>query len=140
MSPVLITEKTAVDSDDPAIWVKRGDPAESLILGTDKQGGLAVYDLGGKQLQYLEAGRLNNVDVRYDVPLGDGRVDLVAAGNRTNDAIWLHAVDAATRDELLAICCRAADRESTARRLRVATVSAVVGEAEAPTLTQPLGR
>src|SRR5690606_31613375 len=40
-------------ADDPAIWLHPSDPAQSRVLGTDKRNGLAVYDLQGRQLQYL---------------------------------------------------------------------------------------
>ena len=43
-------------ADDPAIWIHPTDPAQSMIIGTDKHGGLAVYDLAGAQLQYLADG------------------------------------------------------------------------------------
>src|SRR5262245_31952618 len=43
-------------ADDPAIWVHPTDPAKSVILGTDKRGGLALYDLAGRQIQYLPGG------------------------------------------------------------------------------------
>jgi 3-phytase len=67
-------------ADDPAVWVHPTDPGRSLILGTNKQGGLHVYDLHGKQLQLAGEGtRPNNVDVLYDVPLGGRRVDLALA-------------------------------------------------------------
>jgi 3-phytase len=51
--PVIVTEKVRSDSDDPAIWFNKADPAKSLILGTDKgndtlAGGLYVFDLNGK--------------------------------------------------------------------------------------------
>jgi 3-phytase len=74
-------------ADDAAIWVHPADPAQSRIIGTDKDSGLAVYDLAGAQVQFLPDGRLNNVDVRYDFPLGGVPVDIVAAGNRTDDTI-----------------------------------------------------
>jgi 3-phytase len=37
-------------ADDPAIWVHPVDPALSLVLGTDKKGGLNVFDLEGNRL------------------------------------------------------------------------------------------
>src|SRR5688572_3311652 len=46
-------------ADDPAIWVDRADPAQSLVLGTDKKGGLAVYDLAGVELQRFDNGAQN---------------------------------------------------------------------------------
>src|SRR5262245_14985825 len=42
------------DSDDPAIWVHPTNPEHSLVIATLKNGGLAVFDLGG-QLRQLFA-------------------------------------------------------------------------------------
>jgi 3-phytase len=83
-------------ADDAAIWVHPADSSLSLIIGTDKDSGLAVYDLAGVQVQFLADGELNNVDVRYDFPLGDTSVDIVAAGNRTDDTIAVYAIDPVT--------------------------------------------
>ena len=70
-------------ADDPAIWRNNEDPARSLIVGTDKKGGLYVYDLEGKELSFLPAAGLNNVDL---IELADGRV-LVAASDRSEPEI-----------------------------------------------------
>ena len=51
-------------ADDPAIWVDRNNPSRSIIIGTQKQSGLYVYDLQGRVLQFLPDGRMNNVDLR----------------------------------------------------------------------------
>ncbi|PTT62171.1 hypothetical protein DBR22_17750, partial [Arthrobacter sp. HMWF013] len=72
-------------ADDPAIWIHPTDPSKSTIIGTDKSRdgrGLVVYDLSGRQLFYYPDGRMNNVDVRYNFPLGSSRVGLVGASNR----------------------------------------------------------
>jgi 3-phytase len=74
-------------ADDPAIFVHPTDPARSLILGTDKKAGLAVYDLSGKQLQFLRVGRVNNVDLRVGVRLGDRTLHLAAASDRDGRSI-----------------------------------------------------
>lgn len=50
-------------ADDPAIWRNAADPAKSLIVGTDKRGGLYSYNLAGEQMHFLEAPGLNNVDL-----------------------------------------------------------------------------
>ena len=84
-------------ADDPAIWVNPADPAQSTIIGTDKLGGLAVYDLAGVQLQYLPDGNLNNVDLRAGFALGDQNVALVTAGNRSGNRIAIYQIDPATR-------------------------------------------
>ncbi len=80
-------------ADDPAIWVNAADPSSSRVLGTDKKGGLAVYDLSGQQLQYLPVGRLNNVDVRSGFTLGGKQVDLAVASNRDHNSLHLFAID-----------------------------------------------
>lgn len=84
-------------ADDPAIWLHPSDPQQSTILGTDKQGGLAVYGLDGKQIQYLADGKLNNVDLRYNFPLNGQPTTIVTASNRTNGSIAIYRVNAATR-------------------------------------------
>jgi 3-phytase len=84
-------------ADDPAIWVHPDDPTLSLVIGTNKQAGLHVYDLEGKTLQVLPDGKMNNVDLRYDFPLGGDKVTLVTASNRSNDSIAAYRIDAAAR-------------------------------------------
>jgi len=53
--------------------------------------------LDGKEIQHLRDGRLNNVDIRYGFKLGNQTVDIVTAGNRTNDTIMVYAVNPETR-------------------------------------------
>jgi 3-phytase len=84
-------------ADDPAIWVHPTAPAESTIIGTDKKGGIAVYDIAGNELQYREDGDMNNVDLRDGFPLDGRSVSLVTAGNRDDDSIAVYGVDVATR-------------------------------------------
>lgn len=90
-------------ADDPAVWIHPQDPSSSTIIGTDKQGGLLVFDLTGDQLQYLAVGEVNNVDVRSDLDpstsfqLAGESVSLVVAGNRTTNSIDLHVVDPDSR-------------------------------------------
>lgn len=89
-------------ADDPAIWIHPTDPSLSTIIGTDKtlDGGLGVYDLSGQQLSFFADGRLNNVDVRYNFPLGGARVSLVGATNRSPGQLArmdFFSVDPATR-------------------------------------------
>jgi 3-phytase len=84
-------------ADDPAIWVDPADPSRSAVIGTDKDGGLAVYDLDGKQLQYLPDGELNNVDLRDGFSLGGAAVTLVTAGNRRNNTIAVYRFDPVSR-------------------------------------------
>jgi 3-phytase len=84
-------------ADDAAIWIDPDDPAQSTIIGTDKRGGLAVYDLHGRQLQYVAGGRPNNVDLRDGLHVGERRVTVVAAEERDHNQIVLYRVDPVTR-------------------------------------------
>lgn len=69
-------------ADDPAIWRNPADPAASLIVGTDKKAGLYVYDLSGRQRSFIDAGRVNNVDLR---DMGAAGI-IVAASDRSDKA------------------------------------------------------
>jgi len=84
-------------ADDPAIWIHPSDPSQSTIIGTDKLGGLAVYDLSGKQLYYYADSAPNNVDLRYNFPLGGVPTTLVVTSDRTTDAIRIYRVNPSTR-------------------------------------------
>ncbi|MGE0742734.1 MAG: phytase [Hyphomonadaceae bacterium] len=98
--PTMETQPVETDgdsADDPAIWVDRNDPARSLIIGTQKQSGLYVYDLQGQVVQFLADGRMNNVDIRDTFRLGDQTVSLVTASNRTTDSISIYRVDPVAR-------------------------------------------
>jgi 3-phytase len=93
------------DADDPAIWVHPNDPASSTIIGTDKLGGLAIYDLEGNQIQYLADGDLNNVDLRDGFRLGGDSVTLVTAADSTTHTLAIYRVHPSTR-ELVDVAAR----------------------------------
>ena len=86
-------------ADDPAVWIHPTDPALSTVIGTDKSRdgrGLGVWDLSGEQLFFYADGRMNNVDVRYNFPLGNESVALVAVSNRER-SIDFYRVNVADR-------------------------------------------
>lgn len=98
--PTMETQPVETDgdsADDPAIWIDHADPSRSLIIGTQKQSGLYVYDMQGRVVQFLPDGRMNNVDLRYNFSLGGQNVAIVTASNRTDDGISIYRVDAAAR-------------------------------------------
>jgi 3-phytase len=84
-------------ADDVAVWVHPTDPAQSTVIGTDKLGGLAVYDLAGRQLAYYADSKPNNVDIRYNFPLGGQQVALVVTSDRTTGALRAYKVNPTTR-------------------------------------------
>ena len=67
-TPPVITEGDA--ADDPAIWVNKNNPSNSIIFGTDKKSGIYSYNLQGQELSYTNLGRINNIDTRT-LNLGD---------------------------------------------------------------------
>ena len=87
---------TAHDAaDDPAIWRNAKDPAQSLVIGTDKKAGIHVYDMTGKRVSFTPAARLNNVDLREV----EGRV-IAVASDRADVAqahVALFTLDTSTR-------------------------------------------
>ncbi|RAK51279.1 phytase [Phenylobacterium deserti] len=83
-------------ADDPEIWVDARDPSRGVILGTDKQSGLYVYDLAGRQLNYLPGGKPNNVDLREGFPTPAGERVLVAASDRGRNGAALFLLDPAS--------------------------------------------
>lgn len=86
-------------ADDMAIWLHPVDPSQSLIIGTNKKnsgdhGGLYVYDLQGQQVAAATGFKVNNVDLRYDFPLGGQDIDLVVTTNRTDRSLSFFKLDA----------------------------------------------
>jgi 3-phytase len=80
-----------------AVWVHPTDPAQSLIITTDDNIGVATYDLGGALVELLEIGETSGVDVRYSFPFGGEQVSLVAIGMKDAQEIRLFTVDPDTR-------------------------------------------
>lgn len=87
VKPLVVTEKVKYDTDDPAIWINPDDPAQSIILGTDKEadGALYAFDLNGKIIEEKTVRNLqrpNNVDIEYGLKLGDVEVDIAVVTER----------------------------------------------------------
>lgn len=93
IKPVVVTDKTPTDTDDPAIWVNPQDPAQSLIIGTDKgedNGGLFVFNLAGELVDSLSVYPLmrpNNVDVEYGFRWDTVLVDIAVCTERNTNSI-----------------------------------------------------
>lgn len=89
-----VASDVGVDAaDDPAIWINKNDPERSVILGTDKKAGLYSYNLEGEILQFIEAGELNNVDLREGFIYNGISQVLIAASNRSLNTISLFLMD-----------------------------------------------
>ncbi len=79
------------------IWVNPTSASQSTIIGTDKLGGIAVYDLSGNQIQYLSDSAYYKVDTRSGFSLGGKDVSIVAAGRIDGNELALFKVDPSTR-------------------------------------------
>ena len=85
-------------ADDPAVWIHPTDPSKSIIYGSNKTGGIAAYDLSGVEVSYAEVGRINNIDVTYNIEIKSGIIDVCGGTNRTINAIDLYKIDGQTGD------------------------------------------
>ena len=87
------------DLDDPAIYVHPDDVEQSLVITTLKNGGLAVYDLDGEEIQKIAPDniRYNNVDLVYGFNLDGESVDLAVVSDRANDTLVIFAIDPITQ-------------------------------------------
>lgn len=74
-------------AEDPAIWVHPIDVEKSLIFATNKRRGIAVYDLNGKELHFLEEGDINNIDLRHGFNLRGQEIDLLAGSHQSKNRI-----------------------------------------------------
>jgi 3-phytase len=91
------TDQTTDDAaDDAAVWVHPTDPEKSLLIGSNKRGGIVVFDLDGAERAFYPTGRINNLDVLYGFPLGNKRVDIVGCTNRSDQSVDLLAIDPET--------------------------------------------
>ncbi len=92
-TPPVLSEVDEDAADDPAIWINKSNPEKSLIIGTNKKAGLHVYDIYGKELQFISVGKINNAESGYDLKLKDRIVDFVACTNRTSQTIDIYEID-----------------------------------------------
>jgi 3-phytase len=97
IAPVVVTEPVAFDTDDPAIWINKVDPANSLIIGTDKDvnGGLYVFDLGGKIIPdktVKDLQRPDNVDLEYGLNIGGNERDIAVVTERIAHRLRIYSV------------------------------------------------
>ncbi len=85
-------------ADDPAIWIHPNSPDSSLIIGSNKTYGIALFTLSGdKRIEY-QVGRVNNIDVRYNFPLNDStHMDIVAGSERNNNHIVIMGINPSDR-------------------------------------------
>jgi len=96
VKPTVVTEQTPHDTDDPAIWINKENPSQSLIIGTDKEeatGGLYAYDLQGKIVNKVyPMDRPNNVDIAYGLVLNGQKTDIAVVTERKKNQIRIFSL------------------------------------------------
>ena len=89
-TPPVVTKGDA--ADDPAIWVNKSNPSNSIVFGTDKKSGIYSYNLQGQELSYTNLGNINNIDTRT-INVGDdenvSNFTFLFASNRTLGSVDL---------------------------------------------------
>ncbi|MGJ8690335.1 MAG: phytase [Gammaproteobacteria bacterium] len=83
-------------ADDPALWIHPNDSSLSLVIGTNKRQGLFAYNLQGNEVQRLDVGRVNNVDIRYGMNIDGRTMDIAVASNRDLNALSVFSIDRQT--------------------------------------------
>jgi len=98
VKPTVVTQASENDTDDPAIWINKVDPSQSLILGTDKgdiTGGIYVYTLDGKidsSRSIFNMKRPNNIDVEYGMNINGIPTDIAVCTERGRNMIRIFAL------------------------------------------------
>jgi len=89
----IASDNVSDAADDPAIWVHPTEPEKSIIIGSNKRGGIHLYNLQGKEIAYSPVGNVNNVDVIPSFQLAGKSIILVGGSNRTDQSIDLLMLD-----------------------------------------------
>lgn len=99
VSPRVNTGAVSGDADDPAIWIHPTDPAQSLVIGTDKVANyLYVWDMNGQQLQRISiSNEPNNVDVRSGMVVGGEAIDICVVNAQDPSRLVVFKIDPSTR-------------------------------------------
>jgi 3-phytase len=87
-------------ADDSAIYANPTAPGLSVVIADNKDdvtGGIGVFDMQGKLLQFRQDGKIGNVDLRTDFPLAGQSIVLVGGNNRTTDTLDFWRFDPPTR-------------------------------------------
>jgi len=97
VKPLYISDPVDFDTDDPAIWVNPTDPAQSLVIGTDKDtnGGLYVFNLKGKAVSSNTVKGLkrpDNVDIAYGLMLNGKKTDIAVTTERYTHKLRIYSL------------------------------------------------
>ncbi len=88
--------------DDVVVWVNVARPEDSRVIATLKASnqtpvkptGVLVYDLRGKQIQFLPGGTPNNIDIRDGFEYDGRQIPLIAVSNWWSNDVYFYTIDA----------------------------------------------
>ena len=85
-------------ADGVAIWIHPTDTSRSIIVGADPSKGLGTFNLKGKLIEVVNfaGGGAAGVDVRYNFPLGNEKITIVASGNNKKMTLHFFKIDPET--------------------------------------------
>lgn len=95
-----LTSNTTDIADDCAIYANPDKPELSVVVADNKDtnaGGVGVFDMNGKLLQFREEGTIGNIDLRSGFLFGSTRIVLVGANARTSSTLAFWQLDPSTR-------------------------------------------
>ena len=99
VSAIVETVPVGVEGDaaDDAAIITGATPYDTRIVGTQKKGGLYVYDLKGRIVQEAMGGRPNNVDARPGFAWPEGRGHIIVTSDRVDNSIRVYRFDDASK-------------------------------------------
>jgi myo-inositol-hexaphosphate 3-phosphohydrolase len=83
-------------TDSPVIWVNNDQPTDSLLIGGDSKGGLAIYNLAGDVIRHFADSKVHSPDLRRNIKLGGRAMDLVTGNMSADNTIAILQFDAQT--------------------------------------------
>lgn len=85
-------------ADDPAIWLSK-DGMSSRIIGTQKKGGIYLYNLQGEITQEILGGKPNNIDIRNDFAWSENlKAPIIVTSDRIDNAAAVYRFDEAKKE------------------------------------------
>lgn len=95
------TQATASGQTNDAVLARdAAKPAQSVLIATAALGGLEIYDLSGKRVRTTPAGEVASLAIAGDQPLGQRRVNVVAAIDTTGNFLRLFTQTGSTLTEV----------------------------------------
>lgn len=79
--------------DDSAIFINVNNIHKSLLISSDQETGIYIYNLSGDIVQHLTEPTINDIDIRYNFPYNGAKIALITAGNVTKNTIEFYIIN-----------------------------------------------